>query len=104
MFADAHITSLGYLCLCFQARKSLFKQCILIGQISWRTPPATKPPGGLFISSPFEGESLIEAEGLFNLQKAMVSVLHKELEYKVEKRRGAGEGVGSGGGLIENLQ
>ena len=46
----------------------------------------------------------MEAEGLFNLQKAMVSVLHKELEYKVEKRRGAGEGVGSGGGLIENLQ
>ena len=28
----------------------------------------------------------------------MVSVLHKELEYKVEKRRGAGEGVGRGGG------
>ena len=80
MFADAHITSLGYLCLCFQARKSLFKQRILIGQISWRTPPATKPPWGAYL------------------------VLHKELEYKVEKRRGAGEGVESGGGLIQNLQ
>ena len=25
-------------------------------------------------------------EGLFSLEKTMVSVLHKELEYKVEKR------------------
>ena len=31
------------------------------------------------------GEVLMENGGLFNLAKTMVSVLHKELEYKVEK-------------------
>ena len=36
------------------------------------------PPPGLFISNTFKG-------GLFNLAKTMVSVLHKKLEYKVEK-------------------
>ena len=51
--------------------------------------------GGLFISSPFEGEfnrdrGLIWVGswgkgGLFNLDTMMVSVLHKELEYKEEK-------------------
>ena len=51
-----------------------------------------KLPGGLFISSPFEGggggyrdRSLFEMGGLFNLEQTMVSVVHKELEYKVEK-------------------
>ena len=39
-----------------------------------------KPPGGLFISSPFGGGG-----GLFNFELTRVSVLHKELEYKVEK-------------------
>ena len=38
-----------------------------------------KPPGGLFISSPFE------TEGLFNLEKTTVSVLTKDLKYQVEK-------------------
>ena len=47
--------------------------------------PLLSPPGCLFISSPFEGGGLIETGGLFNLQTTMVSVLHKELEYKVEK-------------------
>ena len=49
-------------------------------------------PGGLFISSPFEGGGglietggLFERGGLFNLKTTMVSVLHKELDYKVEK-------------------
>ena len=42
--------------------------------------------GGLFISSPFEeGWGLIWEGDLFNLEKMMVSVLHKELEYRVEK-------------------
>ena len=36
------------------------------------------PPPGLFISNTFKG-------GLFNLAKTLVSVLHKKLEYKVEK-------------------
>ena len=40
------------------------------------------PHGGLFISSPFEGGG---GGGLFTLEKTMASVLHKELEYKVEK-------------------
>ena len=40
--------------------------------------------GGLFISSSFEG-GLFERGGSFNLEMTMVSVLHKELEYKVEK-------------------
>ena len=31
------------------------------------------------------GGGLIETGGLFNLEKTMVSVLHKELEYEVEK-------------------
>ena len=50
-----------------------------------------KLPGGLFVSSPFEGGglyrdgSLFERGGLFNLEQTMVSVVHKELEYKVEK-------------------
>ena len=38
-----------------------------------------EPLGGLFISRPFEG-----GRGFFHLEKTMVSVLHKELEYKVE--------------------
>ena len=50
-------------------------------------------PGGLFISSPFEwgggglyrDGSLFERGGLFNLEQTMVSVVHKEVEYKVEK-------------------
>ena len=43
------------------------------------------PPGDLFISSPFE-RGLIETGGLFNyLETTIVSVLHKELECKVEK-------------------
>ena len=42
------------------------------------------PPGGLFVSHPFEG-GLIWEGALFNLAKMMVSVLLRELEYKVEK-------------------
>ena len=50
---------------------------------------------GLFISSPFEAGGggaglnryggLFSEGGLFNLDTTMVSVLHKKLEYKVEK-------------------
>ena len=43
------------------------------------------PPGGLFISSPFKGGGgLFWAGDLFNFKKTVESVLHKELEYKVE--------------------
>ena len=46
-----------------------------------------KPPGGLIYFKPIWGGEgcLIETRGLFNLETTMVSVLHKELEYKVEK-------------------
>ena len=49
--------------------------------------PLLSSPGGLIISSSFEGEGLNGDEGLnmFNLETKMVSLLHKELEYKVEK-------------------
>ena len=40
--------------------------------------------GGLIISNTFE-VGLIETGGLFNLEKTMVSVVHKEVEYKVKK-------------------
>ena len=46
--------------------------------------PILSSPLGLFISGPFEG-GLVETGGLFNSGKTVVSVLHKELEYKVEK-------------------
>ena len=56
--------------------------------------------GGLFISSPFvgggggliEAGDLLEMGGLFNLEKTMVSVLHKELEQKVEKLKNKRDG------------
>ena len=38
--------------------------------------PPLSPPGGLFISSPFEGK-LIWERGLIYLERTMVSVLHK---------------------------
>ena len=50
-----------------------------------------KPPGGLIYFKPIWGGGLIETGGLFErgglfkLEKTMVSVLPKELEYKVEK-------------------
>ena len=48
------------------------------------------PPQGLFIASPFVGGGgglggFIEMGGLFNLELMMISVVHKELEYKVDK-------------------
>ena len=48
------------------------------------------PSGGLFISSPFEGglidtRGLFERGGLFHLETTVVSLLHKVLQYKVEK-------------------
>ena len=55
---------------------------------------------GLFISSAFvgvergliEAGDLLEMGGLFNLEKTMVSVLHKELEQKVEKLKNKRDG------------
>ena len=47
---------------------------------STKPPPPPSREGGIFISSPFEGGG-----DLFNLETTMVSVLHKGLEYIVEK-------------------
>ena len=45
------------------------------------------PPGGAYLfqaHSKGRGWGLIETGGLFNLETAIISVLHKELEYKVQ--------------------
>ena len=54
--------------------------------------PHKKPPGGLIYFKPIWGEGLIETKslfeiggGVFNLKMTIVSVLYKELEYKVKK-------------------
>ena len=52
--------------------------------------PLLSPLGRIFISSSFgglfnrDGGSYLRG-GLFNLEKTIVTVLHKELEYKVKK-------------------
>ena len=44
------------------------------------------PPGAyLFEAHLKEGGSLIETGGLFNLENTLVSILHEELEFEVEK-------------------
>ena len=48
--------------------------------------PLLSPPGDYLIHAHLRGGSLIETGGgLFNLETTMVSVLHEEIEYKVEK-------------------
>ena len=46
--------------------------------------PLLRPPGAYLFQTPFKG-GLIETGSLFNLEMMMISVLHKELEYKVKK-------------------
>ena len=64
------------------------------GQSNWNihtVNPLLSPPRYLFQAHLGGGGGLIETRGLFergglfNLEKTMVSVLHKELEYKVKK-------------------
>ena len=57
--------------------------------VTYRTYSIKPPRGGSFISNTFEGGlketgRLIWEGAFFNLTKTMVSVLQKELEYKVE--------------------
>ena len=53
--------------------------------------PLLSPPGGLLFQT---GRVLNrDGGGWFNLEKKMVSVLHKELEYKVEKLKCKKDGV-----------
>ena len=47
--------------------------------------PLVCPSGGLIYLKRFEGVLIETGGSLFNLAKKTVSVLHKELEYKVEK-------------------
>ena len=58
-------------------------------QLASTVNPLLSYPRGFLIPNTFErgvgGGGLIETGGLFNLTKTMVSVLYKELEYKVEK-------------------
>jgi len=61
---------------------------VLFHTVNPLTAPLPPQPGrGLYISSPFEGEGCNRDGGLniFTLETTMVSLLHKELEYKVEK-------------------
>ena len=58
-------------------------QNIIYRKSSFKSPPGG---GGLFIASSFDGGLIWEgAGGLINLEKTMVSALHKELGSKVEK-------------------
>ena len=43
------------------------------------------PGGGAYLFQAHLREGLIETGGLFNLEATIAWVLHKELEYKVEK-------------------
>ena len=52
---------------------------VLLGITLHLNRTVNSPGGGVFISNPFEGGTL------FNVAKIMVLVLHKELEYEVEK-------------------
>ena len=72
---------------------SKIKRLVLYSLNDYRK-SSINPPGGLFISSPFEGglnrdggligEGGGGGGGLLNLEKTMVLFVHKELEYKVE--------------------
>ena len=64
---------------------SLFLFIGLFGLLwnDYRKSSIKSPQGACFISSPFERG--VVGGGLFNLETTMVSVLQKELEYKVEK-------------------
>ena len=54
--------------------------CCFYGKSSIKTPPPPPHRGGFLFNPQFRAGG----GGLFNLEKMMVSVLHKELEYKVE--------------------
>ena len=68
--------------LCRHPWKSKFPQLQCIYHEPWQDhrKSSIKPPGGNLRQAHLRG-----GRGLFNLETTMVSVLHKELEYKVEK-------------------
>ena len=76
--------------LCRHPWKSKFPQLQCIYYEPWQDyrKSSIKPHGGLIYFKPIwgrRGGGGIWVGGLFNLETTMVSVLHKELEYKVEK-------------------
>ena len=62
--------------------------CFLFAHSDYRKSPikTPPPPGGAYLfRAHLTGGSLIETGSLFNLETTMLSVLHAELQYKVEK-------------------
>ena len=59
--------------------------CVSILSYKYNSNPLGDPPGRLFFPKPRRGGGLFEREGLFNLAKRMLLVLHRELECKVDK-------------------
>ena len=55
--------------------------------LQYRKSSIKRQSGGLIYFTPILGGGLIETGGPFEREGTMVSVLHKELEYKVEKLR-----------------
>ena len=64
-----------------------FKCCSISPDVNFNTVKSSiKLPGGLIYFKPiWSAGGLMETGGLFNLETPMVSIFHKELEYKVEK-------------------
>ena len=75
----------------FESKNALIWCIYNLKQLVSTVNPLLSHPRGFLIPNTFEwwgeggGGGLMETGGLFNLAKTMVSVLHKELEYKVEK-------------------
>ena len=61
--------------------------CFLFAHSDYRKSSIKTPPpvGTYLFRAPLTGGRLIETGGLFNLETTMLSVLHAELQYKVEK-------------------
>ena len=53
--------------------------------LTYRKSSIKLPRGLIYFKPIWGGGGLIETGGLFNLEKTVVSVLHKELEHKVEE-------------------
>ena len=59
--------------------------CVSILSYKYNSNPLGDPPGEVIFPQAPGGGRLFEREGLFNLAKRMLLVLHRELECKVDK-------------------